>query len=95
MANRALACALERLAPFYRERMVGALALALADGSTGARLEYLRVLDAGEIEHAHRIAAATRARRDAALFERRLARQLAAVKRLAHRLVGLVRRRNT
>jgi len=28
MANRALACALERLAPFYREQMVGALARA-------------------------------------------------------------------
>jgi CRP-like cAMP-binding protein len=92
MAHRALACALERLAPFYRERMVFALARALADRSTGARVEHLRVLDAGEIERAHRFSAAMRARRDAALFERRLARQLAAVKKLALRLVGFVRR---
>lgn len=95
MARLALARALERLAPFYRERMVLALARALAGDGKKTGLEYLDILDAGEIERAHRLAAARRARRDAALFERRLARRIAAVKTLLRRLLGPGRRRNT
>ena len=95
MANRARACALERLAPFYRERMVGALARALADDDEGSGLEYLVVLEAGEIKRAHLLAAAMRARRDAALLERRPTRRSASIKKVVRRLVDLICRRNT
>lgn len=95
MTQLALARALERLAPFYRERMVVALARALADGGLKPGLEYLDNLDAGEIKRAHRLAAALRTRRDVALFERRLARRIAVVMTLVRRIGSAIRRRTT
>jgi hypothetical protein len=88
MAHRALACALERLAPFYRERTVSALAQAFADDADIRRAdrEYLDILDASDIKRAHRLALAMQARRDAAHFERRLARRVATIKMLVRRL---------
>lgn len=93
MAHRALACALERLAPVYRERMVSALARALADDDEEAGLEYLSVLDAGEIRRAHRLAMTVKARRDVALSEHRSARRMARIETVLSRLANLIRRK--
>lgn len=91
MTHRALVCALERLVPFYRERMVLMLARALADGRKKDRREYLGVLDADEIERAHRLAVDIRARRNGISFERRVASALAVAMRPVRRLGGFVR----
>ena len=72
-----------------------ALARALADGGLKPGLEYLGILDAGEIKRAHRLAAALRARRDVALFERRLARRIAVAMTLVRRIGSAIRRRTT
>jgi hypothetical protein len=96
MLCRALVCALERLVPFYRGQMVSALACTLADDGTGAGLEYLDILDAGEVKRAHRLALAMRARRDAARLERRPTRGGGMAKTLImliRRLADLSRRR--
>jgi hypothetical protein len=88
MAHHALARALERLVPVYRAQMVRALARTLADDGTGADLDYLRVLDAGEIKRAHRLAFAMRARRDAARSGHRPTRGGG----IAETLITLIRR---
>ena len=92
MAHHALARALERLVPVYRAQMVRALARTLADDGTGADLDYLRVLDAGEIKRAHRLAFAMRARRDAAPLKHRPARGGGVAKTFIRRLASLIRR---
>jgi hypothetical protein len=88
MLSRALACALERLVPFYRGQMVRDLARALAGAGEKAGLEYLDILDAGEIKRAHRLAVAMRARRDAARSGHRPTRGGG----IAETLITLIRR---
>lgn len=85
---RALAAALERLRPIYRERMVLALAQALADGDAKVVRRCLKVLRASEVERAHHKAAGLRRAREGLAIERKLARVLAAVMALLRRLAG-------
>jgi len=95
MTYRALAGALGRLVPVYRERIVAALARALADGSPAVAPELLQLLDGKDISRAHRLAMASRQRQEVASIERRLARGFAAIKTLARRLVSARRGRTT
>lgn len=94
-AHRALARALARLAPIYRQRLVAVVGRALADDMSSGALELIGMLDAAELSQAHRLAIAAREQREAALIERQLARWFVAVKAFSRRLTSPVWRRLT
>jgi hypothetical protein len=93
-AHRALARALARLAPIYRQRIVAAVGRALADDTSNGALELIGILNGAELRRAHQIAAAARDRCEAAPIERRLARLVVFVTAIARRIAGMARHRN-
>jgi hypothetical protein len=68
-AYRALARALARLAPFYRDRAIAALAKALADGRSSTASELRPLLSDEELARACAMAVRIQRARDATAFD--------------------------
>jgi len=90
---RALARALARLKPTYRQRMVAAVGRALADETSSGALALIGVLGAAELKRAHQMAVKIRVQREAAMIEQRQPRWRVAITAFIRRVVGVVRRR--
>lgn len=87
-AYRALARALARLAPVYRQRMLDAAARALADGDGKAARRFSAHLDDADRARARAAAAQIAGDRDVAVFDDAIRRSKAAIVRCVRRLIG-------
>jgi hypothetical protein len=83
--HRALARALARLVPHYRTKAIALVARAIADGKPGGAADLVPLLTDGEVARAHVRAVSIVRRRDAARYERIIARWMSAAIAAARR----------
>lgn len=90
--NRALAVALERLAPIYRRRIIRAVATSMAQKSQQTAA-LATLLDADELVEASQLAAKMRAKLEAARITNAIAACLYRMRDVARRISSLSSRR--
>lgn len=86
--HRALAVALERLAPVHRRQIVKAAADRLTNGGRVPAL-WVALLDAAELAQAYRLAARHRERRQISQMMTAIATTLCRLRGVGHRLVAI------
>jgi hypothetical protein len=88
--HRALAVALERLAPVHRRQIVKATADRLANGGR-VPAHWIALLDTAEVAEAYRLAARYRQKREISQMTTTIATMLSRLRGVGHRLVAIGR----